>query len=224
MSYIGKLQTYLEGFVTTETRVAATVVLTLAAVVTAIVLMPRVVRTVNQSVKYLVFNPDWVPIDAPELGWELPLTALVRTLQIAVFIATLLGVLVIWGFVDITIAAVATMATWIPLLLRTLFMFGLVGGTLVAIEMLDTAIEQYAEESDAIDQHQQGIVFRVLQMVVLLGAGIVALSVWGISLGNLLVGAGFLGIVVGTAARSTIGSLIAGYVLIEIRAHTPAFL
>jgi small-conductance mechanosensitive channel len=41
--------------------------------------------------------------------------------------------------------------------------------------------------------------------------------VWGINLGGLLVGAGFLGIVIGTAARTTIGSLIAGFVLMFSR-------
>jgi small-conductance mechanosensitive channel len=217
MSYVGQLQTYLEGLVSTEARIAATVVLTLAALVTAIVLAPRAVSTVHRSVKYLVFNHDRVPVEPPEFDWELPLTALVRTFQLAVFIATLLAVLVVWGFVDLALAAVATMAGWIPMLVRGLLTLGLLGGTLAGIDVLETAIEQYADESDQLNQHQQGIVFRVLQVVVLLAAGIVALSVWGIGLGNLLVGAGFVGIVVGTAARSTIGSFIAGFVLMFAR-------
>jgi len=217
MTYARQLQTFLSGLVTTEARVGATVVLTLAAVVTAIVLTPRLVTAAHRSLKYLVFNHERVPVDPPEFDWTLPVTALVRTFQLAVFIATGLAVLVVWGFVDLAVAAVATMAGWIPLLVRGLLTVGLLGGTLAGIEMLDTAIEQYAEESDQLNQHQQGIVFRVLQVVVLLTAGVVALSVWGIGLGNLLVGAGFLGIVVGTAARSTIGSLIAGFVLMFAR-------
>ncbi|MBX0287467.1 mechanosensitive ion channel family protein [Haloarcula salinisoli] len=217
MNYARQLQAFLSGLVTTEARVAATVVLTLAAVVTAIVLAPRVVTAAHRTVKYLVFSHERVPVDPPEFDWKLPVTALVRTFQLAVFIATGLAVLVVWGFVDLALAAVTVMASWIPLLVRGLLTIGVVGGTLAGIDMLDTAIEQYAEESDQLNQHQQGIVFRVLQVAVLLGAGIAALSVWGIGLGNLLVGAGFLGIVVGTAARSTIGSLIAGFVLMFAR-------
>jgi len=217
MNYLGQLQAYLSGLVTTEARVGATVVLTLAAVVTAIVLAPRVVKTAHQSVKYLIFDHERVPIEPPAFNWQLPLTGFVRTIQLAVFIAAALCVLIVWGFVDLALAAVATMASWVPVLVRGLLTIGVVGGTLAGIDMLDTAIEQYAEESDQLNQHQQGIVFRILQVVVLLGASIAALSVWGIGLGNLLVGAGFVGIVVGTAARSTIGSFIAGFVLMFAR-------
>jgi len=217
MSYVGQLQTYLAGLVTTEARVAATVVTTVAAVVTAIILAPRLVRAAHQSVKYVLFSNDRVPVEPPDFDWELPLTALVRTIQLAVFIAAGLAVMVVWGFVDLALAAVTILAGWIPMLVRGLLTIGVVGGTLAGIDMLDTAIEQYAEESDQLNQHQQGIVFRVLQVVVLIAAGIAALSVWGIGLGNLLVGAGFIGIVVGTAARSTIGSFIAGFVLMFAR-------
>ncbi|MBX0325704.1 mechanosensitive ion channel family protein [Halomicroarcula sp. F13] len=109
------------------------------------------------------------------------------------------------------------MAGLIPTLAQGLATIVLVGGTLAGIDVLETAIEQYAEESDALNQHQQGIVFRVLQIAVLLAAGLATLTVWGVPLGSLAVGAGFLGIVVGTAARSTIGSLIAGFVLMFAR-------
>ncbi len=217
MSYLGQLQAYLSSLVTTEARVGATVVLTLAAVVTAIVLVPRVVKTTHRSVKYLIFDHERVPVEPPAFDWRLPIAGVVRTIQLAVFIPAALGVLIVWGFVDLALAAVATIAGWVPVLVRGLLTMGVVGGTLAGIDMLDTAIEQYAEESDKMNQHQQGIVFRVLQVVVLLGAGIAALSVWGVGLGNLLVGAGFVGIVVGTAARSTIGSFIAGFVLMFAR-------
>jgi len=53
---------------------------------------------------------------------------------------------------------------------------------------------------------------------VTLGATI--LAVWEVNIGGLLVGAGFLGIVVGFAARQTLGSLIAGFVLMFSRPFT----
>jgi small-conductance mechanosensitive channel len=46
------------------------------------------------------------------------------------------------------------------------------------------------------------------------------LTLWGVNLSGLLVGAGFLGIVVGMAARQTLGSLIAGFVLMFARPFT----
>ncbi len=59
--------------------------------------------------------------------------------------------------------------------------------------------------------------FRVLQVLVVTAAAVGALTVWGVNLGGLFVGAGFLGIVIGTAARTTLGSLIAGFVLMFSR-------
>ncbi|MFD1585358.1 mechanosensitive ion channel family protein [Halorientalis brevis] len=215
--YINDFRYLLEGVVSTEARVAATVVLTLAAAVTAVVLAPRVVRLVHRSLKTRVFGHERMPFEPPEFDWQLPVTAFVRTIQFAIFLAVGLSVMVVWGFVDLALRTVATMAILIPTLLRGLLTIGLVGGTLIGIDVLESAIEEYAEESDALNQHQQGIVFRVLQVTVLIAAAIVTLSLWGVNLGGLLVGAGFLGIVIGTAARTTIGSFIAGFVLMFAR-------
>lgn len=217
MQYINDFREILEGFVTTEARVAATVVLTVAATVTAIILAPRIVRTIHRAIKTRVFGHERMPVETPDFDWELPVTALVRTIQLSVFLGVVLATLVVWGFVDLALAAVATMASLIPTLIRGLITVGLIGGTLAGIDMLETSVEQYAEESDTLNQHQQGIVFRVLQVVVLIAAAIVTMSIWGIDLGGLLVGAGFLGIVIGTAARTTIGSFIAGFVLMFAR-------
>ncbi|WP_136716112.1 mechanosensitive ion channel family protein [Halorientalis salina] len=217
VQYINDFRVVLEGFVSTEARLAATVVLTVAAVVTAIVLAPRIVRLVRRSISNRFFGHERVPFEPPEFDWRLPVMAVVRTIQLAVFLGVSLAVMVVWGFVDLALTTVAAMAAMIPTLVRGLITIGLIGGTLVAIDMLETSVEEYAEESDTINQHQQGIVFHVLQAVVLIGAAIVALSVWGVNLGGLLVGAGFLGIVIGTAARTTIGSFIAGFVLMFSR-------
>jgi small-conductance mechanosensitive channel len=46
------------------------------------------------------------------------------------------------------------------------------------------------------------------------------LTLWGLNLSGLLVGAGFLGIVVGMAARQTLGSMVAGFVLMFSRPFT----
>jgi len=217
VKYINYFRHILEGVVSTEARVAATVVLTLAAMVTAVVLAPRVVRLVHHSLKNRVFGHERVPFEPAEFDWKLPVTAFVRTIQLAIFLAVGLSIMVVWGFVDLALTSVATMASLIPTLLRGLLTIGLVGGTLIGIDMLESAIEEYAEESDALNQHQQGIVFRVLQVTVLIAAAIVTLSLWGVNLGGLLVGAGFLGIVIGTAARTTIGSFVAGFVLMFAR-------
>ncbi len=69
-----------------------------------------------------------------------------------------------------------------------------------------------------ISRHEREIVFRSSQVILYLVAGLVALGgVWQVDLGDLLVGAGFLGIIIGLAARQTLGALLAGFVLMFSR-------
>ncbi|MFC7098805.1 mechanosensitive ion channel family protein [Halobaculum marinum] len=216
-SLVVQLQDTLEGFVTTEARLAVTVVLLTAAAVTALLLAPRVVRTVHRVTRDRVLANERVPVQVSEFDWGLPVTGVVRTLQFAVLIGCVLAVLVVWGFADVALLAVSTMAATVPRIVQLLTTISIVAGALIGIDVLEARLDEYAAESDAINQHQKGIVFRILQLAVLGAAVVGSLTVWGVNLGGLLVGAGFLGIVIGTAARTTIGSLIAGFVLMFSR-------
>jgi len=216
-AFLAALRETLQGFVTVEARVAATVVLVTAAVVTALLLAPRTVRVLHRVVGDRVLDDERVPIDVSGFDWGLPITAVVRTLQFAVILGAGLAALIVWGYVGVAAATVDAMRAVVPRIVQLALSVGLVGAALVAIDVLESRLDDYAAESDAINQHQKGIVFRVLQVSVLVAAIVGGLTVWGVNLGGLLVGAGFLGIVVGTAARSTIGSLIAGFVLMFSR-------
>ena len=79
------------------------------------------------------------------------------------------------------------------------------------------AIDRFTEGHDTISQHQSEIVYRVSQLTVYVSAGAIVLGLWNVDLSGLLVGAGFLGIVVGMAARQTLGALLAGFVLMFSR-------
>jgi small-conductance mechanosensitive channel len=214
---VQQVREILEQLVSTEARVAATVALAGAAVLVAWLFAPRIVRTVHAVVTARVVENDRVPVDPDTFDIAFPVTLVVRSIQAVLFSVATLAVLVIWGYVDVAIAATAAVVGAIPLFVRVLITVSLVAATLIGIDLLEDRVEQYAEESDALNQHQQGIVFRVLQVSVLVAAAIASLTVWGVNLGGLLVGAGFLGIVIGTAARTTIGSLIAGFVLMFAR-------
>lgn len=216
-AFLTALRETLEGFVTTEARLAATVVLLAAAGATALLFAPRAVRGAHRLVRDRVLANERVPVEASEFDWRLPVAAIVRTLQFTVLLAGGLAILVVWGYVDVALAAVAAMAATLPTFAKALTTVAVVAGALIAIDVLEARLDDYAADSDAINQHQKGIVFRVLQLVVLVAATVGGLTVWGINLGGLLVGAGFLGIVIGTAARTTIGSLIAGFVLMFSR-------
>lgn len=78
-------------------------------------------------------------------------------------------------------------------------------------------LDDLTHESEALTDHQREVSLRLTQLT-LWGAGLVViLGVWQVDLTGLLVGAGFLGIVIGMAARKTIGSLLAGFVLMFSR-------
>jgi len=79
------------------------------------------------------------------------------------------------------------------------------------------AIYEFTQGRTSVTQHQTELVFRITQVGAYVLAGLVLLGLWDVNLGGLLVGAGFLGIVIGLAARQTLGSLIAGFVLMFAR-------
>lgn len=70
---------------------------------------------------------------------------------------------------------------------------------------------------DVITAHRREVIHHVVQIGVYLTATAFVLSLAGVNPANLLVGAGAVGLVVGLAARQTLGSVLAGLVLIFSR-------
>lgn len=68
-----------------------------------------------------------------------------------------------------------------------------------------------------LSEHQRRIAFYVGQLGIYLVAIFSTLAFWGIELSDLLLGAGILGIILGLAFQSTLGSILAGFVLILSR-------
>ncbi|MFB6189017.1 MAG: mechanosensitive ion channel family protein, partial [Halapricum sp.] len=73
------------------------------------------------------------------------------------------------------------------------------------------------EEHDAFSRHQREVGYHVVQITLYLLAIAAGVAVWGIDLSNILLGAGFLGVVIGLAARQTLASLLAGFILLAGR-------
>ncbi|PHQ46575.1 mechanosensitive ion channel protein MscS [Halorubrum sp. C3] len=84
-------------------------------------------------------------------------------------------------------------------------------------DFLGGVIREIGAESASISQHQQEVILRVTQLTVYTSAILAVVGLFTENVGSLLVGAGFLGIVVGMAARQTLGSLLAGFVLMFSR-------
>ncbi|MFC7226917.1 mechanosensitive ion channel family protein [Salinirubellus salinus] len=72
-------------------------------------------------------------------------------------------------------------------------------------------------ERDTITTHQKEIGHHVVQFLVFLPAFLFVVALWGTRPADLLLGAGAFGVVVGLAARQTLGSVLAGFVLLLAR-------
>lgn len=78
-------------------------------------------------------------------------------------------------------------------------------------------LDDLRDESARMSDHQREIGLRSMQLVFWSIGIMVILGVWEVDLSGLLVGAGFLGIVLGLASQKTLGSLIAGFILMFSR-------
>jgi small conductance mechanosensitive channel len=78
-------------------------------------------------------------------------------------------------------------------------------------------IHEISAESSVLTDHQEEVVRRLTQLTVYTFALLVVVGLFTDNVGGLLVGAGFLGIVVGMAARQTLGAILAGFVLMFSR-------
>ena len=91
--------------------------------------------------------------------------------------------------------------------------FILVVGTLIFTRFLRRILDEVLGSASTVTDHQREITRRITQVIVWSVSLVVILGVWIEDLGGLLVGAGFFGIVVGMAARQTLGTVLAGFVL-----------
>ncbi|MDZ5809844.1 mechanosensitive ion channel family protein [Halorubrum sp. AD140] len=84
-------------------------------------------------------------------------------------------------------------------------------------DFLGGVIREISAESTVLTDHQEEVLLRVTQLTVYTFALLVVVGLFTDNVGGLLVGAGFLGIVVGMAARQTLGAVLAGFVLMFSR-------
>jgi len=95
--------------------------------------------------------------------------------------------------------------------------FVVLGLTYTLTSFVGRAIEVVTGSRGRITRHQREIIYRVSQVVLYSVAGLLIVALFTKDLQSLLVGAGFVGIVVGMAARQTLGAVLAGFVLMFSR-------
>lgn len=217
-----QVEGYLSGLTTTEGRVLASVILLVTMTLVALVFLPFVFRRFYQLLM------ERVVTGRAEEGINVVLAyiprtvtdAIIRLSQGFVFVIAGLGLLVIWGLIDTAQTALSYLGGGAPIVVQVALTVVL--GLLAYVwgDQLQQWVTRIGAKASWMTDHQQEIVTRTGQLGIFLVFGLLALSIWNVNLQGLLVGAGFLGIVVGLAARQTLGSLIAGFVLMFSRPFT----
>ncbi|WP_436901910.1 mechanosensitive ion channel family protein [Halovenus halobia] len=216
-----EIRLFLEGLATTEGRLAVSVGVFLLAVA-FVVVTPWIVRRVGRRVRKRF--PEGRTANAVDVvGEYIPRTIsglLLRALQVTVLGSAAIALLIVWGQVDIAFSALSFVFFTLPVFGQVTLTGVIFLLAYIASDLFEQTIRDLSEDAEQITDHQQEVVTRVGNLTVFIFAIGATLTLWGLNLSGLLVGAGFLGIVVGMAARQTLGSMVAGFVLMFSRPFT----
>ena len=220
---VTRLESVLGEFVSPEVRLGVSVAVMVVAFGAAGLVIPKLVTRAqrltadwtrrkfgDRVAKIVELIEDVVPV-------SLIVTVLVRLVQFLLFVGSVVALLIVWGLVDVAWGLVGLLETALPVVTKLLVTGGLVIAAGLVNNLLQDMISDFTTDTSHISAHQEQILTRVGQVALLVALLVGVLSVWNIQIGGVLVGAGFLGIVVGMAARQTLGSLIAGFVLMFSR-------
>jgi len=217
-----ELQRFVDSVSTTEARALATAVVVLVALGLTFVVAPALVRLAGRLLAWLV--PRGQTTDTARLVNDyIPTmvgTVVLRVVQAALLVAAGVTLFGVWGLMGLALDILRFVGLSLPLLTSLATTAVLFLLAYVAVDIFEESVARYSRGVDRITEHQEEVVYRVGNLAIIALTVATVLTVWGIDLSGLLVGAGFLGIVVGLAARQTLGSLIAGLVLMFARPFT----
>jgi len=198
-------RSFLTGFETLGARVGVTVLLAVVVTTVGWLVLPRLVEGAQDSA----------------LQWAVS-GAILRAIQLSLLVGGGISLLYLWGFGPTLsdLSGKITEDRELRTLGRALGSVAVFFAAYAVARYLSNVVANLGRHADWLTDHQEEILLRTAQLFLFGFAGIVILGIWDTNLGGLLVGAGFLGIVVGFAARQTLGSLIAGFVLMFSRPFT----
>jgi small-conductance mechanosensitive channel len=217
----------LRDISSTEGRLAVTAGIVLLTLAVGWLLLPRAVRAgertvsgwVEQLLDERVGESTEGAVETLRAG--VPTSFLLRlsvgVLQFGLLALAGVAVLTLWGRFGLVVAVLPVAENALTVGAQVVASAVLLGGAYVVSDVVEAYVSDLSADSDRITAHQEQLLTRLAQVGLLVLAAITVLGIWGVNLGGLLVGAGFLGIVLGMAARQTLGSLLAGFVLMFSR-------
>ena len=217
-----EFRTFVQELATTEGRLVVSGAILFLTLLVAVLIAPFLIRKSSAKIrKQLPEGRTAGAVDA--VADYIPTTIggfFLRVIQIVLLGAAVIALLIVWGLVEVAVTLLQFVGISLPLFGQVFLTIILFLFAYIASDLLRETIEELSHDADRITDHQQEIVIRMANLGILVFAVTAALTLWGLDLSGLLVGAGFLGIVVGMAARQTLGSMIAGFVLMFSRPFT----
>jgi small conductance mechanosensitive channel len=151
--------------------------------------------------------------------WMRPLYSdiLATTALVGTFLLSLSVIVGIWGQTDQLRFIATEYNIGGDAVARAVFTFVIGVTALLVTRVVHRLIDEVLGSAAAVTDHQREVTHRLSQVIILSVSVIVILALWIDDLGGLLVGAGFLGIIVGMAAQQVLGTILAGFVLMFAR-------
>lgn len=206
----------LEGLVAPNITLEQLLVLSGVLTLLTIGLMyaiPSFVRTVRMRIDALTT----IPIDEEDRPVRIGTVVAQRLLQALVLTVAIVILLLIWDQRSLLVQSYELLSTIFPTLSRVAATGLLLLGAYFALSSVKRWVEQTTGQARRFNKHDQEIIKRIVQLLILLTIALLVLMIWSIDVSGLLVGAGVLGIILGYAARDTLGSIVAGLVLMFSR-------
>jgi small-conductance mechanosensitive channel len=142
---------------------------------------------------------------------------LLSSVSVVVTLGGGLLIVAVWGLTSPLVAEVRSYGLGPGTVVNSVLALVIIVTAYGTTDLVGRVTRELTDSRRAISEHQREIVYRLSQVGLYAVAGTLVLGIWGVDLGGILVGAGFLGIVVGLAARQTLGALLAGFVLMFSR-------
>ncbi len=219
---VEEFRTAVEELATTEGRLIASGLILLVTLLITALVAPYIIRFLARQFRERF--PEGRAVSTIDLISEyIPTTIagfVLRLFQVFLFAGAVFALLVVWDLVDVAATILSTLGISLSLLTQSVVTAFILLFAYIGTDLLDDSVKDLSEGADRVTDHQQEIVIRLGHVGIFAFAVTAILTLWGLNLSGLLVGAGFLGIVVGMAARQTLGSMIAGFVLMFSRPFT----
>ncbi|APW98735.1 mechanosensitive ion channel protein MscS [Halobiforma lacisalsi AJ5] len=130
--------------------------------------------------------------------------------------ATVYALSVVWRVTFVLWITFRTMTFGRWVAAQQLVTFALIATAYLAIRAVNRSIDK-AAETKAITKHQSEVAHHVADVAIVSFVSVVILTLWGIDLTNVFIGAGALTALVALTARETLAAMLAGFILLFSR-------